>query len=66
MPCEERARLAAVHVAAIAENNESASAIAGVHREGRNDDWQQEAKVVRAACREALSALDGHISEHGC
>ena len=65
MPCEERARLAAIYIAAVAKNNESGSAIAEAYHERRSDAWH-ETKATHAACQEALSALDQHIFEHGC
>jgi hypothetical protein len=66
MHCEERERLATVYIAAVAKNNKSAGAIAKAYREGRRDEWREQMIAIRAACQEALYALDKHFLEHGC
>jgi hypothetical protein len=67
MHCEERERLTGIYLAAVAENNEAASAMAALNAENwRDDGWREEMKEIRAACEVALRELDRHRSEHGC
>jgi hypothetical protein len=64
-PCEECQRLADVYLAAIARNNDAASAMATFYRESWPDTWREEMKDFRAACQEALENFNRHRAEHG-
>jgi hypothetical protein len=64
--CEERERLTKIYLAAIARNNEAASAMAQHFSEAWNDEWLGEMKDIRTACETALRELDRHRREHGC
>ena len=64
MFCEERERLTKIYLAAIARNNESASAKAG--QASWSDTWREKIRGMRADAQAALNELDRHISEHGC
>lgn len=64
MSCEERERLTKIYLAAVAKNNESASAKAG--QETCSDTWREKIRIMLADSQAALRELDRHIAEHGC
>jgi hypothetical protein len=64
MSCEERERLTKIYLAAVAKNNESASAKAG--QASWSDTWREKIRAMHADSLAALRELDLHISEHGC
>jgi hypothetical protein len=53
--CEERERLANIYLAAVAENNNAASAMAIAFRDGWADGWRKDMKHIHAACQAAFS-----------
>jgi hypothetical protein len=62
MPCEERARLLAIYLAAVVENAVAGRNIAKV----RSEAWREATRETRRARDEALKALNRHTAEHGC
>jgi hypothetical protein len=66
MSCDESQRLLDAYLAAVARNNEAASAMAESRRDQWSDTWREKMRVIGEACRKALADLDRHTREHGC
>jgi hypothetical protein len=64
--CNNSQQLLNAYLAAVARNNEAASAMAESRRDQWSDTWREKMREIGAACREALADLDRHIKEHGC
>jgi hypothetical protein len=62
MPCEERARLLAIYLAAVVENALAGRTIGNI----RSEAWRGATRETRRARDEALKELDRHTAEHGC
>jgi hypothetical protein len=66
MTCEHRQELLDLYLAAVAINNQAASAMAESRRDQWSDTWREKMKDIGVACRKALADLDQHIASHGC
>jgi len=54
------------YLAAVARNNETASASAESGCDQWSDTWREKTRETGAVCRKALADLDRHIAEHAC
>jgi hypothetical protein len=53
-----------VYIAAVSQNNEAASTMAGAYSDNWPYEWREQMKDLHAACEKALQDLDRHRSEH--
>ena len=62
MQCDERSVLTARFLEVVAANIEAGKTVADM----RSPEWREATHDTRAACEDALGALNEHRAEHGC